>query len=334
MRLAAISICVALAAVAACVGGRPRDVSGHPRATGTVDGGALAKIPEPPPAPPPPKPASQRPRVIARAVSRVLALGPKDVYYGDQAEDGLFTIPKQGGEPVRLARRAPVAGTLTLEGDTLTWIASPGDAVLSISARGGAVTTVREKGIFSDVTSDHGELFVSEVVAGGGALLKIAGGAATRLASFDAPPRALVADDARVYVVTATKLLAVPRARGEVVTLATGDGFDFPEIDATSIYLLAAAQGGARVVLRVPKEGGAPTVLATGVRQAPLEIAGPEIFFFDVDKPQIRGVPIGGGAVRVVADDETLTRPNQMEADDREIYVATEDGLVVAVPRR
>jgi hypothetical protein len=331
-----LAVLLSIALASAC-SARPRDVTGgssRGRGAGVTADAGVPRVPPPPPPPEPAKTIGAKPRVVARATSRVLGVDDENVYYGDQADDGVFALPKTGGEPVRLARRAPVAGTLTIEGDVLVWIASPGDAVLQVSAHGGPVTTLRDKGIFSDVTAYGGEVFVAEVVSSGGTLTRIAGTAATKIAALDVPARALAADASSVFVVTATKILKTPHGRGAAETIFTGEGLDYPEVDDTSLYFVATVERGERVLLKLPKSGGAPTILARNVRQAPLEIAGPEIFYFDAERPQLRAVPIAGGAVRILAEDEILARPNQIEADATTVFVAVEDGAIVALPRR
>ncbi len=342
-RLATVLLLVSagLASLGACSGGatRPRDVAGDRRPRGqladaSAEGGDPGIAPEPPPPAVQPVVKANKPRVVAHANTRALAVDATSLYYGDSDDDGIYALPKAGGDPVRLARHAPVAGAIALDADTVTWIGSPGDAVLRVPLRGGAQpTTLRDRGIFSDVATQGGDVFIAEALGAGGALWRVSGSTSTRIAGLDAAPRAVMVDAAHVYVITKSGIVRTPYPKARVETVATGTSFGTAEMDDTSIYVVAAADK-ARIVAKVAKDGGAMTTLATGVRDGPLELFGDEILYFDVARPALRAVPKSGGASRLVAEDETLSGATAIEADGRTIYVATgsaENGVIVAV---
>ena len=328
----------------ACSSGatRPRDIAGDRRprrddADGSADGGASGMVPEPPPVAVQPTVNANKPRLVARASTRALAVDATNIYYGDSEDDGIYAMPKAGGEAVRLARHAPVAGAMALDTDSITWIGSPGDAVYRIALRGGVQpTTLRDRGIFSDVATVKGDVFIVEAMGAGGALLRVAGGASTRLAAIDGPPRTVMADATHAYVITPTKILRTPYPKGELETIATGTAFGSAEMDDAYIYVIAAVDH-SRVVARFAKTGGPMTPLATGVRDGPLEVAGDDIVFFDAMRPQLRAVPKAGGATKVIVEDESLSGATAIEADGPTIYVATgsrETGTILAVERK
>jgi hypothetical protein len=139
------------AAVGGCRGARTRDVAGDRRTQPTELDAASATTPSTSASAPRfganPDVRGKKPRVFTRASTHALALDKTNVYFGDSEDDGVFAMPKEGGQPVKLARHAPVAGALALDGDSVTWIASPGDAVLKVSVHGGGQpTTLRDHG--------------------------------------------------------------------------------------------------------------------------------------------------------------------------------------------
>jgi hypothetical protein len=344
MKRLALGLAVALAATAAwsCSSSRrPRDVVGRarPGADAGADSGAdTSTPPPPPPAPGRSVPPGAQLRVLARAACRAIALDASRVYFGNNEDDGVYSVAKEGGEPVRLARRAPVAGALAIEGPSLAWVATPGDVVLRTATAGGSPLTVRERGIFADVAMQGGDVFIAEVAAGAGVITRVTGGTTARIASLETAPRAIAVDATHVYVATATKLVRAPHERGAVETLATGAGFDSPVLDGDTVYAVAVGAKGRREIVRVGAAGGA-TVVVADVRAAPIAIEGGELFYFDAERPELRALALGATdrAPRVVAVSDDLARPMAIAADAASVYVATgerDDGALRVAPRR
>jgi hypothetical protein len=320
---------------------RARDVAGDRRPRGASSGsgepGSSLVVPEAPHQADSGPAKIEHPRVIAKASARALALDAAHIYYGDSDDDGVYAMAKTGGEPLRIARHAPVSGALALEDGHITWIASPGDAVLRAPISGGAQpTTLRDRGIFGGVAAVGEDVFITEAVSAGGALIRVTGPTASRLAAFDGAPRAVMADKTHAYVVTASKILRTPHQRGELETIATGNRFTHAELDDAFVYVVAEVDKG-RAVVRFPKAGGPLAVVARDVRDAPIEVEGGDLFFFDAVRPQLRSVRASGGESRIVAEDEGLGTVSALEADASTIYVAEgihESGVIVAIPRR
>ncbi len=342
MATACAALACALVAAAGCGAARSRDYAGEgrPRRGGADPSGAAGtSSADMVPAAPPPiveSIAPARPRVVVRADARAIAVDASHLYYGDAAEDGVFAVPKAGGEPVRIARRAPVAGALALDGTTIAWIASPGDVVLRAPVAGGAATSLRDRGIFADVVSVGSDVFIAEAIGGGGALTRVTGATASKLTAFDGAPRCVLADEAAAYLVTPTKIFRVPRTRGEVTTVATGAGFDSAQLAGEQLYVVMR-DGDARVVGRVPKTGGTMTTIARDVRDAPIDVEGEQLLYFDAALPQLRTVRLSGGPPRVLAEDEALLSPTSLAADRTTAYVGTgarEAAAVIAIERR
>jgi hypothetical protein len=338
----AVSLFTALPVGSACSGGpRPRDVAGDRRPRreqdAAADADAAGEVPAPPPAIVQPAANGKRPKVVARATARALAIDASNIYFGNSDDDGIYALSKKGGEPVRLARRAPVAGAIAVDGDSISWIASPGDAVLRLSLRdGGQPTTLRDRGIFSDVATAGGDVFITEANGAGGALLRVTGATASRLVSFDGAPRAVLADATHAFVVTPTRILRTPHEKGAAETIATGNAFAYPQTDEAFVYVVTDLAG-VHVVARVPKAGGPMTTLARDVRDAPIEVEGADVLFLDAMRPQLRSVPKAGGDVRLVLEDEAFASVAALVADAATVYVASgarETGVIVAVERR
>jgi hypothetical protein len=338
----AVSLFAVVPIGSACSGSpRPRDVAGdrRPRRAedASADADAAASVPEAPPAVVQPVTTGKKPRLLARATSRALAIDAANVYFGNSDEDGIYSVPKKGGEPTRLARRAPVAGAIALDAESITWIASPGDAVLKLALRdGGQPSTLRDRGIFSDVATAGGDVFITEAIGAGGALLRVTGPTAARLVSFDGAPRAVMADSTHAYVVTPTKIFRTTHVKGELETIATGNAFANPQMDDAFVYVVAEVDR-LRVVARVPKAGGPMTTLARDVRDAPNDVEGADVLFIDATRSVIRSVPKPGGEPRDVLDDESVAGVTAIVSDPAAIYLATgarETGVILAVDRR
>jgi hypothetical protein len=270
--------------------------------------------------------------VLARARAAAIATTPTHVYFGDEQDDALLALAKDaptGTEPTRIARRAPRPGALVATGGSLVWIGNPGDVVLRAGVEGvdvGEPTTLRDRGTFTDVAAAGDDVFIAEQTGAGGALTRITGATAARLATLSSAPRALVVGDEHAYVVTPTRILRVPRQRGEVATLAEGTAFGAAALDRDGIYV-TAKRGATRAIVRVSTTGG-PTVdvVDGGVRDAPITIFGGEIHFFDEKRPAILARSLAGGSVRIVTEDPVLARPTALAVDATGTYAATDDG--------
>jgi len=342
-KLVSILSCSVLWFVSACGSTRARDVAGDRPPRGMRNPATLASdaSTEGPSIPPPPQAVastpSVRPRVLVRASARAIAVDDTHLYYGDNAQDGVFALPKAGGEPTRIARRAPVAGALVLDQGALAWVASPGDVVFRVNVHDGSVTTLQDKGIFSDVAAIAGETFVAEVLGPGGAILKGSGGTSTHLATLDASPRAIVVDEANVFVATPSKLLRVSRAHGEITTLAEGAGFESPQLDENFVYFVTSIPSG-RILARVRKTGetvGNLTVVASNVRDAPIDVTNGQIVYIAGARPELCAVPSDGGTCRVIAEDDSLAYVTSIAVDETTVYTATggvSEGAILAIP--
>lgn len=346
-----------LACLVACAKRGPRDVGNQNPRSEFVDGPGGVRARDASAGGPDrvvatPAPLGRRPREIAKVNSRALVTDATHVYFGDSDDDTLCSLekmPAEGAksEPVRLARRAPVAGGLALDAHdaALAWIASPGDVVLRVPTRGGVPTTVRDRGIFTDVAASSGDVFVTEARGAGGTLTRVTGTTAAQLASFEGTPRGIVVDGDHVYVATSTRLLSSPRTRGETAELARGTAFGSPQLDDGWLYATAASTSTrARVVVRVKKTGGPLETVATNVRDAAIAIHRGTLYWFDADHPALLATSVVADAPgrprpppRVMSEDPTLDRVSALAVDDDGAFVAAghgEGARIVAISIR
>lgn len=339
MRAPHALVVVALAAVAC--GGRVRDrVAGqHPRSefpAGARGGSALGHATTPAPG------ASARPRpperladvrTLARAVSRAITTDPHHVYFGDATDDGLFAVAKAGGEPVRLARRAPIRGALARDRDKLAWIGSPGDVVLQVSVAGGPTTTLRDRGLFRDLAAGGGDVLFTEAEGAGGGLMRVTGPTAARVATLEAAPHgvALGAEDA--FVVAGDKLLRAPRARGPVTSLLTASGVASPIVHGDRVLVVTTTADGEHVVTAVAAAGGTSSIVARHVRAgSPLAAHAGTLYLVDDERSRLRAVDLATGADRPFAEHDAFASAAALAADAEGVFAATDEaGVVLAV---
>lgn len=280
------------------------------------------------------------PREIAKASARAIITSPLHVYFGDSEDDALYALDKKGGEPTRLARRAPMPGALAIDTDwsTLAWIGSPGDIVLRISTKGGPPSTVRDRGIFTDVAVSGGDVFFTEARAEGGVVTRVTGNTVAQLATVEGSPRGIAVDAQHVYVATSSRLAMTARTRGEVTELATGSAFANPLLDETWLYATAVDPNSRqRAIVRVKKTGGSFETVTGSIREAPIALHAGTLYWFDADRPALVSSSTTGLLPRTVSEDPLLAQPSAIAVDDDGIFVATgygEGARIVVLPLR
>jgi len=347
-----VSLSIVVSSVA-CSGPGPADRAGDRLRGGSrgrggssddADAGASTRLPDPGSSsltPPLPVPTGVKPRLVVKAEARALTSYGTRLVYGDTVEDGVFVVAKTGGEPKRLARRSPISRSFAIDNEEISWVASPGDAVLKASLNTGAFpATVRDRGIFADIAASRGDVFTNEVIGAGGALIRITGATAARLAAFDGAPRGLVVDNTHAFVVTPTKIFKTPRLKGELETIATGSNLEWPALTNDRLYYVGEGDSfRRRVVYAVAKNGGAPAIVARDVRDAPIAVDGNELYWFDGSRPQLRALTLDdpNATPRVIAEDDVLATPSAIAVDPTTVFAGTgskEQGVIVAIARK
>jgi len=289
-------------------------------------------------------PAGKKPKEIARANTRAMATNMTHLFYGDAEDDALFAIPKTGGDPVRVSRRSPIPGGLAFDSETstLSWIATPGDTVFRVGVNGGTPTTVRDRGLFTDVATLGGDVFITEAQAGSGVVTRVTGNTAARLATIDGLPRGICVDAEHVYIATSTKLAMTSRTRGEVVELARGSSFSSPLViggkekdGGGGVIATTTAENQStstrRIVVRAKKRTGLSgtetwslETIATNVREAPTTVYKGIVYWFDADRPALlaRAIATPAASPQVVSEDELFDRPSAITVDEDGIFIA------------
>lgn len=286
--------------------------------------------------------SGKKPSELAHANTRAIVTSRSHIYFGDAEDDALFALPKSSTDHTRIARRAPMPGALSYDevSQTLAWIANPGDTVLRMSTTNahGAASTVRDRGLFTDVAvATNGDVFITEAQDGSAVVTRVTGNTAARVATLDGLPRGVVVDAAHVYVATTTRLVQTSRVRGEVIELAKGSSFSNPQLDGSDVLATTTPEGQAathrRIILRVRKKTGlsgtAQTVIdtiASNVRDAPMTVYKGTAYWFDADRPALlsRALNEPASAASVtVSEDPIFDRPNALAVDDDGIYIAT-----------
>lgn len=311
-----------------------RDITGK---TNTGDAGTFAQVAPAPSARPARRDAGAGAEVtkLAKASSRALTIDAENVYFGSSDDDTMMMVPKKGGPPVRLARRAPVVGGLARDGDTLGWIATPGDVVLKMPSKGAVPTTVRDRGIFVDIAASGGELFVAEVIPGGGAVTRVSGGVSTRVASLDVAPRAIAVEGNDIFVALPSRIVRASKGKSEAVTVVSGTSIEAPFLTPQWVYFTQIVDN-ERVIARAARAGGEATTMVKRVAAAPFVVDAGEIFYFEGRRAEVRALPEAGGQARTLATDDSFTRPNAIAVDEQNVYVAAgerEDGAILSLPR-
>jgi hypothetical protein len=119
---------------------------------------------------------------------------------------------------------------------------------------------------------------------------------------------------------TSGNVLKVPKAGGDIVTLAAGDRLSGIAVDGTSVYWVAGtfdASSGA--IMKVPVGGGTPTTL-TSRPGAPAHLAvdASYVYWAEQMPGSIMKVPLTGGPPTQVAP--ALPAPWQIALDDADVY--------------
>jgi hypothetical protein len=118
---------------------------------------------------------------------------------------------------------------------------------------------------------------------------------------------------------TSGNVLKVPKAGGEVVTLAAGDRLSGIAVDSTSVYWVAGTEDASSgAIMKVPVGGGTPTTLASRAGEpAHLAVDTSYVYWVEQEPGAIMKVALTGGAATMV----TMARLAwQIALDDANVY--------------
>jgi hypothetical protein len=115
-------------------------------------------------------------------------------------------------------------------------------------------------------------------------------------------------------------VLSVPKAGGEVVTLAAGDRLSGIAVDSTSVYWVAGtSDASSGTIMAVPVGGGTPTTLTS--RPGPpahLAVDASYVYWSELMAGTVMKVPLTGGAPTTVAS--AAPSPWQIALDETDVY--------------
>jgi hypothetical protein len=212
--------------------------------------------------------------------------------------------------------------------------------VMKVSKGGGALTTLASgyKWIGGIALSASTVYFTGGYLTGGGLFgVGLDGGAVTSLSSTFINDNIAVGPSGVYGTDSSDSLVGVGLDGGPTVTLSTGPGDSNTygiAADATNVYWTNFANPA--TLQKVPVHGGpsvtlAPTKVAFGVA-----LDATNVYWADAGDGTVRKVPIGGGAVKVLASG--LSGPTNLAVDATTVYVTTGtqggngDGSIVKFP--
>ena len=108
-----------------------------------------------------------------------------------------------------------------------------------------------------------------------------------------------------------------------LATLATTSGSRALTVDATDVYWSSSYE-----VMKVPRSGGQPTILATGTMATDIAVDTTHIYWTDFGNGTVMSLPLGGGALTTIASDQGV--PTGIALDGAFVYWAS--GAVYRAP--
>lgn len=277
-----------------------------------------------------PKPAGATLLTAHQNIPRGLVIAGDSLYWineGRRAEGdpGLFRMPKEGGEPVMLAKGKGFQ-ELAVDEENVYWTNAEAEVVLQVSRRGGTPRVLAaEQNNPTSLQLDASSVYW----LAGDAVWRVdkAGGKAVELFSGLGQPAGLAVDDTSVYwystfsgkLMRGPKKGRAPRAIAEEET--TLHGFF---IDERFVYWSFGNQGSAQV-RRLAKAGGKPASVVTG-QAVPAALAQDTSSVYWASEDAIFRADKGGGAAIKVVD-----RPDEVTSiatDGAYVYWTDRTGRV------
>ena len=241
---------------------------------------------------------------LARVAANLYWLQTRCCAHGDTGS--VWTIPTAGGTPVTLKAGLDSPSGMAADASNLFWI------------EGGPIGGIEHFGSLSRMALDgSGALTLVESAGGGpfdvddtyvyfgdGFTIKrvpVSGGPVVRLVIGYSYVTGVATDGVYVYWVEDAGysiVRKIPVGGGPVTTLASGPGpAGAIRIDALQVYWM----GGERTISRVPKTGGAPSVVVDSVTMTDFVVDKVNLYYAEWDGGRIRKVPVAGGAVTTLA---------------------------------
>jgi hypothetical protein len=244
-----------------------------------------------------------------------LAVDGTNVYWTNDTDGLVMSVPVGGGTPRVLASNQAGAQFIAADGTSVYWITN--DGLMKLPAGGGATPVTLASGGFVDLAVDAGTVYLTNPAAGTINSVPSAGGPVTTLASGPWSPLTIAVDAANVYWMDASSgsAMKVPVHGGPVVTLSAAssmppmNGVNFygiaalplpvaPGQTAQSVYFSRednAGNSNAGWLLSVPTSGGSAVTL-TSINSVPgkfFTVDDASMYWLDVSG--VMSMPSGGG---------------------------------------
>lgn len=249
-----------------------------------------------------PKSGGQAETLVAIKGDRLsnLTLDHDQLYWNGQRRDDLWRVAKTGGAPVRLddATRRVFGTVHDANNFYVRDQGNPPAGVFRIPKAGGPTNIVVRSSTRAVVLgTDQGWLYWGERLAGKSSetwalkAIPTAGGPVLRIQGVSELPQEFVFDDA-AYFVTNRAAYRLDRVAQRVSRLAAATDYgDRGSVDVDGRFLYWA-EGKSGQIMRVPKDGGAATVVAVGGEPCAVVADGDRIFWIDRRGNQIMMTPL------------------------------------------
>jgi hypothetical protein len=244
--------------------------------------------------------SSPRPTVLASGQQGIygLATDGEHLVWRNRAAE-LVGVFAHGGPVRRIASEQPGSGPLTLSAGRAYYALAEG-AIVTTKLRNGGSRRLVESGASDRVGVQGDALYFltahdATEAASVPVLMRAStdrGSAARRVAPLPAQPEALAFDDESLWLCAAGQLHQVRFDAAAAIRVGGGVACGALAVDQDAVYLASAAE---HRLVRVPRRGGAPALLAQGVGPGALAVLGDRVFFLDGERKVLASVQKTGG---------------------------------------
>jgi hypothetical protein len=262
-----------------------------------------------------------QPIVVGKFVMpQSLGLAQGSLYVGSCEKPAIAKIPVGGGAVTTAVSSTHCVFLMSIVGDTIYWAddtdvyASP----LAAPATPKHLVPNSNSELFFAASPSHVYWYSFDTVAMTQALMRVptAGGPPENVAP-DAQVNDLITDATHAYWADQGGVHSIPHAGGASKVLYTNSVLDVLAIgvDADSLYI-----GDTQGVRRQPLAGGAPTMLADASFVDAIAVDATHVYWADQGDGSLAKVPRGGGATTVVATGQTFDMGMRLFVDDQAVY--------------
>ena len=265
---------------------------------------------------------------------------------------GIASVPVSGGATPTMVSAATTTGGelgsyvtngVAFDSAYVYWSESGAYSMNAIKraplAGGSTQTVATSDGFTAGLAVDSGSVYWVDQVGGQILAAPVDGGAVITIATGLTMPAGIAVQGGTIYATdTDSDLVSVPVGGGTVTTLVHGPGLppnvspaEFSPViaaDKDNVYFPQYYAPQHPNLSKVARQGGAPTVLATGHAYS-LAVDSTSVYWLSYDDHALHVVPVAGGADRVVAMGVTPSAGPAL--DDCNLYWGTSEGTVTCV---